>query len=337
MNTSTEEMLELDLDEVSEVCRSALTCFITPEPAAKEVFKQLLDAELRGKHSHGLVRIPWIYERLGEVSHRTPEGIQILPWFSRFECSKSIGYIAAREAQTKLLETLANHPFGVAVCANAFPTGVIGDYLRPLAESGRLAVGFATSPPLVTLPPGKSPLLGTNPICIALPSCEGHPPFVADVSPAPATFGQLLSMLYGFPGNLDQLDVTTRAGESPKSVEDLFDDRIRLTGKIVQQFETPPQRRQYALTLGIELLTTLLAGSNPRGSLVMAAIDPGQFEGLHPDAVTNKIEQIVQQTDWHAIPGAHGETSLRNSQDQGLISLPKKLWERLQRMAVMSN
>ncbi|MCG8012567.1 MAG: hypothetical protein JAY64_12840, partial [Candidatus Thiodiazotropha weberae] len=72
-------------------------------------------------------------------------------------------------------------------------------------------------------------------------------------------------------------------------------------------------------------------------SLVMAAIDPGQFEGLHPDAVTNKIEQIVQQTDWHAIPGVHGETSLRNSQDQGLISLPKKLWERLHRMAVTSN
>lgn len=333
MSASSDDMTKLSLDEVSETCHSALARFMTPEHAVEEVFRQLFDAELRGKHSHGLVRIPWMYERLGEVSHSRPEADQILPWFSRFDCSNSIGYIAAREAQTSLQVTLANHPFGVAVCANAFPTGVIGDYLRPLAESGLVAIGFATSPPLVTLPPGNPPLLGTNPICIALPSSEGHPPFIADVSPAPATFGQLLSMLYGFPGKLDELDVTTRAGEPPQSAEALFDDRIRLTGKIEQQFETPANRRQYALTLGIELLTTLLAGKNPRGSLVMAAIDPGQVEGLHPDAVAEKIDHIAAQTDWQSIPGAHGERSLRKSQEQGWISLPKKLWERLQQMA----
>jgi LDH2 family malate/lactate/ureidoglycolate dehydrogenase len=326
-------MLKVSLDQAERICQTALCRFISPDSAAEEVLKQLLDAELRGKHSHGLVRIPWLLERLGEVSHSQPEYSHFLPWLSHFECSKSIGYMAAREAQTNLQAHLLNHPFAVAVCANAFPTGVIGDYLRPLAESGYLAIGFATSPPLVTVPPGKSPLLGTNPICIALPAKAEQPPFVADISPAPATFGQLLSMLYGFPGNLDQLDVTTRDGSPPETIEALFDDRIRLTGKIVQQFETQPQRRQYALTLGIELLTTLFAGNNPRGSLVMAAIDPRQVEGLHPQAVADKIDQIMQQSDGHAIPGAHGELGLQRQQQQGWISLPEKLWLRLQEMA----
>jgi LDH2 family malate/lactate/ureidoglycolate dehydrogenase len=156
------------------------------------------------------------------------------------------------------------------------------------------------------------------------------------VSPAPTTFGQLLSLLYGFPGKLDELDVTTQDSKPPECIEALFDDRIRLTGKIVQQFETQPQRRQYALTMGIELLTTLLAGNNPRGSLVLAAIDPRQVEGLYPEAVADKIEHIMQQTDGLSIPGAHGEDSLRNRQDQGWISLPEKLWQRIQEMAAVN-
>ena len=327
------ELLEIDLSDAENVSRQALAGFVSPRMAVDEVIAQLMDAELRGKSSHGLVRIPWLKERLGQVSHLPPVKSEIMPWFSRFECHKSLGYVAVRDGQRELQRILRDQPFGMVVCAGAFPSGVVGDYLRPLADSGYVALGFATSPPLVSLTPGDKPVLGTNPVAVAMPGATDKPAFVADISPAPATFGQLLAMLFGAKGELGELSVTTSDGKTPTKPNELFDNHIRLTGQILQRFATTTQRRQYALTLAIELLTNLFAGENPQGALILLAFDAQRLPGMHPDAAAGVIEQIAHNLDWQAIPGSHGEARLLKLRRQGNLPLPQPLWQTLQAMA----
>ncbi|MES9853843.1 MAG: Ldh family oxidoreductase [Candidatus Thiodiazotropha sp. L084R] len=331
----TKEKVEIPLADVKSICRDALNGFISPVSVVDEVLSQLLDAELRGKQSHGLVRIPWLKKRLKRIEHQAAIKQEISPWFSRFECSKSIGYVAAREATEDLQRILADQPFGISVCASAFPTGVIGNYLSDLSSSGYIAMGIATSPALVSLAPGEKPLLGTNPIALALPAFENKPAFIADISPAPATFGQLLSMLFGNEGDLEELSVLNGDGQQPSEAGEMFDDQIRLVGQIVQQFNTSAQRRSYALTIAIQLLTILFAGDSPRGALVLMALDPKRIPGLHLTETINFLEKMTQRG--ATVPGAHGEAHLNKQYQKGTLSLPVPLWHAIQSLASACN
>ncbi len=325
-------LLEQPLSEVERVCAQALSGFLFPQAAVEETLKQLLDAELRGKRSHGLVRIPWLRNRLGKFAHTPPDVTEPSPWLTRFECQSSLGYLAARHAADSLQSKLEHQAFSVVVCHGAFPTGVIGDYLRPVARSGHVALGFATSPPLVSFEGSEKPLLGTNPIAIAMPGVDGAPPLVADISPAPATFGQLLALLFGAPGEVTGLSVKTREDHAPKQALELFDDELRLTGKIVQLFDDVTERRQYALTLAVEALTTLFAGRSKRGALIMIGLNTEQLPGLHPNDVRDLLSRLSTVLGSDRIPGAHGEAQLQERRQAGNLSIPRRLWEELTRM-----
>src|SRR4029450_1238738 len=76
----------------------------------------------------------------------------------------------------------------VIVAAHCFPTGMLGYWVRKLAEGGFASVLTATSPARLGSPAGGSKLAGTNPLAIAIPSSDGRP-IVADVSMGAVTYG----------------------------------------------------------------------------------------------------------------------------------------------------
>ena len=79
----------------------------------------------------------------------------------------------------------------MVVASNCFPTGVLGWYVRRLAEGGLVAALTATSPARLAHPDGGEPLAGTNPLAIAVPSSDGRP-VVVDVSMGAVTYGDVL-------------------------------------------------------------------------------------------------------------------------------------------------
>jgi LDH2 family malate/lactate/ureidoglycolate dehydrogenase len=80
----------------------------------------------------------------------------------------------------------------VVVAVRTFPTGMLGYWVRQLAEGGLVAALTATSPARLPHPAGGPPLTGTNPLAIAVPSSDGKP-LVADVSMGRVTYGDVLS------------------------------------------------------------------------------------------------------------------------------------------------
>ncbi len=63
-----------------------------------------------------------------------------------------------------------------------------------MPDGGLVALLTATSPPRLAHPDGGAPLVGTNPLAIGVPSSDGRA-LVTDVSPAKATFGEVLAGL----------------------------------------------------------------------------------------------------------------------------------------------
>jgi LDH2 family malate/lactate/ureidoglycolate dehydrogenase len=136
-------------------------------------------------------------------------------------------------------ETLAAPPTNarVIVASRCFPTGVLGYWVRRLAEGGLVAALTATSPRRLPHPAGGPPLTGTNPLAIAVPSSDGRP-LVADASMGAVTHGDVLA------GRASPEELVPFGGEH--------------------------SHKAFALAVGLELLVGALAGPEPGAVLVVA-------------------------------------------------------------------
>ena len=208
------------------------------EQAAATVVAHLEAADRAGKPGHGLSRIPWLEGLLdGELDAAAePERLERGEGYERWNGRGALGYLTLA-AVCAGLEADPPERARLVVCESCFPTGMLGDWARRLAESGLVALVTATSPRRLPHPAGGPALTGTNPIAIAVPSSAGAP-VVTDVSMGAVTHGDVL------------------AG--------------RARAEELVPFGGPLAHKAFALAVGVELLVGALAGPEP-GAIVLAA------------------------------------------------------------------
>ncbi len=216
------------------------------EPAARTLADHFLDADARGKPGHGVARIDFLAALPGLDPAARPKRLVSEPGYERWHGAGAVGYLtmaAVCDAQLADPPTRAR----LVVASRCFPTGVLGYWVRLLAEGGLVAALTATSPPRLAHPDGSPPLAGTNPLAIGVPSSQGRP-FVADVSMGKVTHGDVL------------------LGEAGP------DDLVPFGGE--------QAHKAFALALGLQLFVDALVDEGPGAVLVVAAPDADPVPAL---------------------------------------------------------
>jgi LDH2 family malate/lactate/ureidoglycolate dehydrogenase len=150
-----------------------------------------LDAERRGKLGHGLSRVDWL-ETLDDLRpDAQPERVVADDGYERWDGRGALGYLTLNAIVEAQLAAPPAHA-RVVVAQRCFPTGMLGHYVRRLAEGGLVAALTATSPPRLGHPEGGPKLAGTNPLAIGIPTSDGEP-VVVDVSMGRVTYGDVLA------------------------------------------------------------------------------------------------------------------------------------------------
>jgi LDH2 family malate/lactate/ureidoglycolate dehydrogenase len=158
---------------------------------AETLFAHFDDAERRGKRGHGYARIPWL-ETLPDLDAAArAERTQATDCYKAWDGRGALGYLTLAAIVDDELADPPPHA-RVVTASHCFPTGMLGHYVRRLAEEGLVALLTATSPARLAHPDGGPPLAGTNPLAIGIPSSAGGP-VVVDVSPARATWGEVIA------------------------------------------------------------------------------------------------------------------------------------------------
>jgi L-2-hydroxycarboxylate dehydrogenase (NAD+) len=157
------------------------------EEDAQRLFAHFAEAEERGKLGHGFSRVAWL-ETLDVDPAARPAVVEAEGSFERWHGRGALGYLVLDGV---VRAQLADPPdrARLIVCEQTFPTGMLGGWVRRLAEGGLVAVLTATSPPRLG-PPGGPKLAGTNPLAIGIP---GDPPVVVDVSMGAVTWGDVIA------------------------------------------------------------------------------------------------------------------------------------------------
>ena len=216
---------------------------------ADVVANLMVEADLRGSDTHGVIRLPLYLRRLKAGGIKARPDIRIVrerPATALVDGDNGIGHLVMRFATMTAIEKAKGAGVawvGARMSNHAGPAALYA--MMPLAHDMiglYLAVGSNNH-----LPPWGSTenLLGTNPIAIAVPA-EEEPPIVLDMAPTVAAFGKVrLKMQRG-----EEMPVGWMIGRDGKPLTD-------------------PKRAEQGLLLpigdykgyGLSLMAGLLAGT----------------------------------------------------------------------------
>jgi LDH2 family malate/lactate/ureidoglycolate dehydrogenase len=147
---------------------------------ARIIADHVIDAALCGYEYSGLAKIL----NLPESEHfRLPRRpINVLKETATslaFDGGNNVGMLVLFHAAQATIKKAAAHGIALVSVTDAWMSGRSAYYVEMIANSGLVALHTAASSQLVAPPGGTRPILGTNPIAIAIPSSRG--PIVLDM------------------------------------------------------------------------------------------------------------------------------------------------------------
>lgn len=308
-----------------------------PADIADVVAEALVDANLAGHDSHGVLRIPHYVERVraGDVKPAArPKVLKTRQAACLLSGEWGFGQPAGRAAMDEAVRRAREYGIGAAGLVRCNHLGRMGEYAERAAASGCAAMIWVGGLKKTAVPHGGSrPLLGTNPVAIGFP-VEGEPPAVMDFATTAVAAGKVMA---------------ARAAHKPLPPGCIVDARGRPITDPEEYFNGGALlpfagHKGYALSVMTELLGQALTGGDLAGETTTAgnvharsgalfcAIDVGVFRPAQEAraAARGVVERL------RAVPPVPGvervltpgepEVRTRRARAAAGIELPEATW-----------
>jgi L-2-hydroxycarboxylate dehydrogenase (NAD+) len=326
--SSIQKMANISVEQARRLSKSALTRTGIDSREVDIITDILVEAEILGRPTHGLIRLPGIVSRARDQMDARIQVVREDGHYALVNAGGKFGYIAAYCAMEMAIEKAREHGLALIGVKNTGHSGMLGYYARMALRNDFIGMVICNTRPMVAAWGGIEAVFGTNPIAVAIPS-DGTP-LVLDMSTSSVTFGDLL--------------VASREGkELPEG------GALDSTG----QPTTDPEKARGGVFLpfggykgfGLGLVIQIMAGAlvdaeilKTDGILLMA-IDPGIFlpveefrkqVSLYLDFVkgSRKADGVSEIL----IPGERSERYKQKCMERG-ISVDDDLLEQLRRLA----
>lgn len=267
-------MSVVDAKNLNELAQAALERAGVPEEHAALQADLLLEAELRGVPSHGLLRLSRIVARIKNgVSDPVATGVH--EWtssaFLTVDGQKGLGPVVAISAIDALLDRAKQAGIAAAAITNSNHIGMLAWYAEHVARQGFSIVVLSTSEALVHPWGARKAMIGTNPIAIGVPTEDG--PFVMDTATSLVSMGEVHDHAHR-KASIPEHWALDENGDPTTDAEAAKKGAIAPFG----------QAKGYALGLAFELLVSGLAAS---------AIGRDVHGTLDDTSVCNKGDLII--------------------------------------------
>jgi LDH2 family malate/lactate/ureidoglycolate dehydrogenase len=308
----THELVKVDARALLEHCAGLLAREGLPLDDARRAAELLLDADLRGLTSHGVAMLPSYLDglRAGAISRRTSarlvadSGSLII-----LDAEHALGQLTSRQATALVAERA--HGAGVAAVGvrHAHHFGAASTWSLRLAEAGLVGIVLSNTAPLMAAPGGARPVVGNNPLSIAVLDSDRRP-LVADLAMSVGSVGKIKeSHRAGAPIPPGwALDHAGKATQDPAAA---------LNGTLMPMGGA----KGFALAVLIEVLTGVLTGGPFGAEVVKFSVHPDRpnncahlFLAIAPAAVglaqvtAQAVEKLVGQIQRDPTDGASAGT-----------------------------
>ncbi|MCA0428431.1 MAG: Ldh family oxidoreductase [Bacteroidetes bacterium] len=273
-----------------------------PANQAEIASSVLTEADLRGIDSHGVARLSG-YVRLRDANRANfAPSLKILhetPSTASLDADLGLGLFTAQEAMKLAMQKARHVGTGWVAVQNSNHFGIAAAHAMLALEEDMIGFAMTNASPLVAPSGSKERMLGTNPICVAIPAGK-EKPFVLDMATSAAANGKL-EIAQRLGKSLPDNWVQTREGGSSNDAFELKNggSLLPLGG-----------HKGYGLAAMVDILSAVLPGANygPWVPPFVAFLNPlenlpgkgiGHFVGaMRVDAFRPKEEFLAHMDNW---------------------------------------
>jgi LDH2 family malate/lactate/ureidoglycolate dehydrogenase len=241
-----------------------------PRDTAEISARVLVEADARGHASHGVARIKMYFEEVSEGQDdpkATPEIVHETPVSLVVRGNRAPGFASSKLAMDRTIEKAKAHGTCMTVVRDSCHFGMAGYWAEMAADAGLIGVAMTNTLRAGIPLFGKERLLGTNPICVAIPTGE-KPHFMLDMATTTVALGKIEvaarrggTMPVGWAVDEDGKDTTdaVSVAEINRFDKSPYGGQLYLGGA----GETLGGHKGYGLGLLVELLTAGLSLGTP--------------------------------------------------------------------------
>ena len=337
-------MTRADPKRLTDLASAVLEAEGVPPNDARLVAGCLVEAELWGHPSHGLLRLSWYVARIrtGVVDPAAKaEMVVDRGAVAVLDGREGLGHVLTAHAATEAVRRAREHGVGVVAVRNSNHFGMAAHFTRMIAEQGCVGIVTTNGSPAMAPWGGRAKAVGANPWSIAAPAGK-HGVTVMDVANVNAARGKIYAARERG-GSIPEgwaLDAAGRPTTDPAAA---------IEGVILPM----AGHKWYAISFMMDVLSGVLTGSSfatgvsgPQqaerrsgsGHLVLAidvaaVADPGSFgERMEALIAEMKAVPLAEGSEEIFFPGELEDRSRARTEREG-IELPDKTVDALQRLA----
>ncbi len=324
---ATGNNVETSLSGLRATTLHALASLGLNEHEQQTVANVLLYAQVRG-NSQGLIKI---IERtiLPDAAKQALETNRTTACLARVNGHGNIGMVVLQHATELVIDMVQQTGIALVTTHNTrSSTGAIGYYAGQIARDGHIGLVLAGSPKVMAVEGGIDPVLGTNPIAIAIPT--GGQPLVLDMATAAIAWFSVI-------------DARNREQPLPTGValdatgQPTTDPVAALNGAL----KTFGGAKGAGLALMFEILTGPLTGASITGETadnrgnVVIAINPDMITDR--DTFTQRVDAMLEfihnGRSEVRLPGQYSAEQAARCLQQDRVWIDSTLLESLQQLA----
>jgi LDH2 family malate/lactate/ureidoglycolate dehydrogenase len=161
--------------------------------SARTVAAALVEGDLRGIPSHGLMLLPMYVDRLRAGSVSTADRAEVVAdagAVAVLDAGNALGQLTGDQAMALAVEKAQAFGVGAVSVRHAFHFGGAFRYVEQATAAGCLGIAAANTRPLMPAPGGATRVVGNNPVAVGVPR-SGHDPVILDMALSEAALGKI--------------------------------------------------------------------------------------------------------------------------------------------------
>ena len=291
-------MPTIPADRLTHIAAELLVGSGASPEEAEIISRHSIGANLAGHDSHGIIQIPTYIDRV-QRGHIVPgaefEVVKDTPTTTVVDGHWGFGYVVSERLMNMTIEKARQNSVAAATVFRQSHVGRVADYPIMAAKQGMIGIMTADSgrsSKSVVPFGGREPRLGTNPICIAMPSNLEGVMFI-DMATSAVAAGKLgVAVARGY--DIPEGWILDKDGNQTTDPNDLR------SGGAILPLGGPEGHKGYGLSVMVEILSGVLTGlgfgHDPSGrhndGCFMAAFDVAAFRD--PEEFKAEVTEFAQ-------------------------------------------
>lgn len=183
----------IDVSSLTQLCVDAFRHAGLSQENAEISSRILIEADMMGLNTHGVVRVPEYTDRLRRGGVNPSAAIDVdrrAPSLAVVDGDNGLGTVVGSKALEAALGMVTETGIAYVGCKNSNHFGALAPYALQACDAGYVLLGGTNASTTMAPWGGKEARIGNNPLCIAAPCADGTH-FILDMAMSVAARGKI--------------------------------------------------------------------------------------------------------------------------------------------------